>query len=248
MSIGSLQEGGPQGGLLLRWLTAVGLRVDQRALDVTAWLRRKRVPLVVGMVLIATGLAYSFCWPALTGRGDAWQQPGDLWWTFRSAQYVAWGDIGEIGRAVTLPGIAVILSPIALVSGWLGLSAAYPLPIPHPSAWLLLGPYEMILGAVVLVQLDELALRHGISGSRRWVLCLGEAAILWPVIVMWGHPEDAVAVGASVSAVIAAVDRRPVRAGWWFGLAVGLSPCSSLGKELAPHHQHDVAAGQLPDS
>lgn len=223
MSVDSM-EGGPSGGLLPRYAIPTSVRGDRCSAGFIAWLRRKRLPLVVGALLVATGLAYSFLWAPITGRGTGWEQPGDLWWTFRSSQYVAWGDIGGIAHAVTLPGIAVVLAPVALISGWMGLSVGYPLPLPHPSAWLLLGPIEMIVGALVLVQLDELSLRHGISGRRRWALCFGEAVTLWPMIVMWGHPEDALAVGASTSAVIAAVDRRWARAGWWFGVAVVMQP------------------------
>lgn len=186
--------------------------------------RARRVPLMAGTGFVVTGLAFSFCWFPLSGHGSSWVQSRDLWSIYRSAQYVAWGDIGDIARSVTLPGIAVLLAPVALLAGSLGLSTAFPLALPHPTAWLILAPVELVLGALALLPLDALAVRHGIGGRRRLALCAAEALVLWPVVAVWGHPEDALAVAASVLAVMAASDCRWRHAGWWFGIAVAMQP------------------------
>lgn len=215
--------GGPRRGLLSRPDDA-GVTRSSAAMALRSWTRRRRVPLGVGLLVVATGLAFSFLWLPLTGGGSAWVQSGDLWATFRSAQYVAWGDIGDISRAITLPGIAVLLAPVALVSRALDLSVAYPMSLPHPTAWLVLGPTELVLGALVLLPLDELAVRHGVRGARRVVLCVAEGIVLWPLVAIWGHPEDALAVAAAVKCLMAASDRRWRATGWWFGLAVVMQP------------------------
>lgn len=194
---------------------------------VVAWrelLRQRRTPLVLGGATVLSGLAFSFFWIPLTGHGSGWVQSTDLWGIYRSAQYVAWGDIGDIARAVTLPGIAVLLAPVALVAGTFGMSASYPHLLAHPTAWLVLAPVEMTLGALALLPLDALAVRQGIRGRRRIALCAAEATVLWPLVVMWGHAEDALAIGASVAALMAVMDRRWRPAGWWFGAAVALQP------------------------
>lgn len=187
-------------------------------------LRQRNVGLVVALLVVATGLLFSFFWYPVVGHRSGWVQPGDLWGTYRSAQYVAWGDIGDISRAVTLPGIAVLLAPVALLGSMFGLVAGAPMPLAHPSVWPVLAPTVLLLGASVLVPLDTLARRRGITGRRRFVLSLLEGAVLWPVVAMWGHPEDALAIGTSILALTAAGDRRWRQAGWWFGLSVAFQP------------------------
>ena len=71
---------------------------------------------------------------------------------------------------------------------------------------------------------DALAERLQVSRQRRVVLSVVEAALLWNVVVWWGHPEDAVAVAFAVYALIFALDKRFVGAGWLFGAAVAFQP------------------------
>jgi hypothetical protein len=56
------------------------------------------------------------------------------------------------------------------------------------------------------------------------VLCVAEAAVLWNVAVIWGHPEDAVALGLALYALVFALDGRWVGAGWLFGAAMATQP------------------------
>jgi hypothetical protein len=55
-------------------------------------------------------------------------------------------------------------------------------------------------------------------------LCVIQGVALWNVSVLWGHPEDAVAVGLAVYSLLFALDGRWTGAGWLFGLALATQP------------------------
>ncbi|MGD0381321.1 MAG: hypothetical protein ABSC30_15210 [Acidimicrobiales bacterium] len=94
----------------------------------------------------------------------------------------------------------------------------------QPQWFVFVAPYVLALSCVALMALDALAERLQVPRTRRAVLSLTEAVALWPVIVIWGHPEDAVAVALTVYALILAMDRRWTGAGWLFGAAVAVQP------------------------
>jgi hypothetical protein len=191
-------------------------------------LRRRAWPLVLTVAFVITGMAFSLFWAPLVRHHPYWLTSGDLWGTYRSAHYVGWGDLGGIYGAgtglVTFPGILLALAPLAMLTGALGLTEAFPRFVPHPTAWLALGPYEMLLSAVALFASDALAERLGVSKGRRAVLCVAGTIILWNVAVLWGHPEDAVALGLALYALIFALDGRWTGAGWLFGAAFATQP------------------------
>ena len=62
------------------------------------------------------------------------------------------------------------------------------------------------------------------AGDAGSMLCLAEAVVLWNVSVIWGHPEDAVAVGLALYALIFALDGRWTGAGWLIGAAMATQP------------------------
>jgi len=192
------------------------------------WSSRRKWPLIVAGLVILTGMAYSLWWAPLTHRGPIWITPGDMWRTFRAAHYVAWGDIGDIysrqTALVALPGISVVLAPIAFITYHLGLSESFPFVLGHPTAWVLLGPTELALGAVALFPLDRLAETVGVARRHRGWLSLAEGAVLWPMLAIWGHPEDALAIAFAVLGLLAALRGDWRSTGWWFGLAVVMQP------------------------
>ena len=55
----------------------------------------------------------------------------------------------------------------------------------------------------MLFAADALAERLGASLPKRFLLAAAEATALWNVTIRWGHPEDAVAVGLLLYAVLA---------------------------------------------
>ena len=82
----------------------------------------------------------------------------------------------------------------------------------------------VILSAVVLFAADALAERLAASQFKRFLLAAASATALWNVTVRWGHPEDAVAVGLLLYAVLALSDGKPGRAAWLAGAAVSVQP------------------------
>jgi hypothetical protein len=201
-----------------------------------AWLRSRRWPLLAAAAVVVVTMAYTLLWAPLVHHGSYWFMPGDVWGTFRSAHYVAWGDIGDVYARetglVTLPGISVILAPIAFISYHFKLTESFPYVIAHPTAWLLLGPAEAALGASVLVPLDRLAHRLGVASRWRLALCGVEAVILFPVVAIWGHPEDPLAMTFALYGLLAAFDRRWRACGWWWGLALVTQPLVVLALPL----------------
>ncbi len=94
----------------------------------------------------------------------------------------------------------------------------------HPQLFIVLALYVLILSCVALLACDALAERLQVPRSRRAVLSFAEGVLLWNVVVIWGHPQDAIAVAIALYSVIFALDRRFAGAGWLFGLALAFQP------------------------
>jgi len=191
-------------------------------------LRRRRVPLLLAVAVVALTMAYSLLWGPLVHHGSFWIVPGDIWGTLRSAQFVAWGDIGDVyghgSGLVTLPGISVVLAPVGFVISHFNLSISFPYALAHPTGWLVLGPYEAAIGSIVLVPLDALAEQLGLDRRARLRASVAEAVLLWPLVGIWGHPEDSLGLALILWAVLAAMDRRWRAVGWLVGLALAVQP------------------------
>src|ERR1700744_2494677 len=162
--------------------------------------------------------------PTLIGRAE-WALPYDLWGTLVATSRLAHGNIGGLYAAptglISLPGAAVILLPAAWLISALGLSLAIPGPHNlHPAVWLVAGPYQIALCCVTLFAADALAERLGVSFWKRGLLAVASASILWSVSARWGHPEDAVAVGLLLYAILAQSKGRLSLAGWLAGAGV----------------------------
>jgi hypothetical protein len=190
--------------------------------------RRRRFPLFASVGLIVIGM-YTTTWgPSMLGRKE-WALPYDLWGTLIATTRLAHGNIGGLYAPptglISLPGAAVILLPAAAVISALGLSLAIPGPHNlHPPAWLVAGPYQIALCCVTLFAADALAEQLGVRTWKRGLLAAASAGILWSVSARWGHPEDAVAVGLLLYAVLAQSRGRLSRAGWLAGAAVCVQP------------------------
>ena len=77
---------------------------------------------------------------------------------------------------------------------------------------------------MVLFAADAIAERLGASRPKRAVLAAASATALWCVSVEWGHPEDAVAVGLLLYAILALSQGRTGRSAWLIGAAVAVQP------------------------
>ena len=203
------------------------LERDRRA-ALAGRVRQRKWPILVTAVVLLTGMAYCLAWGPVVRHQGSWVVPGDIWSAYRSAHFIAWGSFGSIYAVgtgiVTFPAILVLFAPLALLTGGLGMTESFPFFPPHPTSWLLLGPYEILLGCSVLFACDALASRLGVAAGRRAILCVAEGVLVWPVLVLWGHPEDALALTLAVYAMVFALDRRWTAAGWLFGLAICTQP------------------------
>jgi hypothetical protein len=187
------------------------------------------MPLIGSAAFVLVGMLTTTWGPThLMGRAE-WALPYDLWGTLVATVRLAHGNIGGIYAPgtglISLPGAAVILLPCAAVISALGLSLQIPGPHNlHPAVWLVAGPYQMALSCITLFAVDALAERLGVSQWKRALLQVASLGILWSPSPRWGHPEDAVAVGLLLYAVLAQSNDRVALAGWLTGCAICVQP------------------------
>jgi hypothetical protein len=191
-------------------------------------IRRRMFPLIASVGLVVIGMFTTTWGSTLIGRSE-WALPYDLWGTLIATTRLAHGNIGGLYAPptglISLPGAAVILLPCAALITAFHLSLAIPGPANlHPAVWLLAGPYQIAIGCLPLFASDALAERLELPRWTRGLLALAGAGILWSVCARWGHPEDAVAVGLLLYAVLAQANGRTRLAGWLAGAAVCVQP------------------------
>ncbi len=201
-------------------------------------LKRRRWPLAVMLAFVIVSMAYSLWWNPVIHHSRDWVIPGDIWSTFRAAHWVGWGDIGNMygndTQLVTFPGIAVLLAPVAMVSGALGLGESIaPMFVSQPTSWFLLGPAILLLASTCLVAFDAMAEELGVNGPRRIMLSVMEAVVIFQVVTMWGHPEDMLALTFSLYALLAMLRGRWPLSGWLWGAAIVTQPLVILMFPLA---------------
>jgi hypothetical protein len=191
------------------------------------WPIRRAFPIIALLVMIAIGMAGTIWGPVYYGQ-HSWAVPDDLFATLVAAQRLLHGDLGGLytppTNLITFPGAAVILVPVVAVMDALGLPVFAGHQGIHPTGWLVAGPLETLISGVVLFAADALAERLGASMLKRFLLAAAEATALWNVTIRWGHPEDAVAVGFLLYAVLALAEDRSSRAAWLSGCAVAVQP------------------------
>jgi hypothetical protein len=179
----------------------------------------------VGLIII--GMAGTISGPRYYGK-TAWAVPDDLWATLIAAQRLLHLDLGGLytppTNLVSFPGAAVILVPLAVIMDVAGLPLRAGHQGTYPGEWLLVGPYAVAISAVALFAADAIAERLGASQPKRLLLASAGATALWNVTIRWGHPEDAVATGLLLYAVLALSGSRTSRAAWLAGAAVAIQP------------------------
>jgi hypothetical protein len=213
---------------VVRKLAVLGTGAAGAAPGPVPRLARRVLPLLATVGLVIIGMSSTIWWPAMIGK-TAWSLPLDLWGTLEAANRLLHLHLGGLYTQptglITLPGAVVILLPLVAVIDATGLSLALQSAAnPQPAVWLLAGPYEIALSAVVLFAADALAEHLGLDRARRAVLAAAEAVALWSVSVRWGHPEDAVSVGLFLYAILALARSRPRRAAWLAGAAIAVQP------------------------
>ena len=195
--------------------------------EASPWPVRRAFPLVAVIVMIGVGMAGTIWGPVYYGE-QAWAVPDDLWATLVAAQRLLHLDLANLYTAptnlISFPGAALILVPVAAVMDAAGIPIQAGPQGVHPTGWLVAGPLETLLSGIVLLAADALAERMGVNLFKRFLLAGAGATVLWSVTIRWGHPEDAVAVGLLLYAVLALSDDRLNRAAWLAGAGVAVQP------------------------
>ncbi len=206
------------------------------AIERSPWPVRRLFPLLATVIMAAVGMAGTMWGPRFYGK-TAWALPDDLWGTLIAAQRLVHLNLGGLytlpTQLVSLPGAAIILVPAIVIIEVTGLRLG--LPSAHgayPGVWLFAGPYQVAISAVALFAADAIAERLGASRPKRFWLAAVGATALWSVTVRWGHPEDAVATGLLLYAVLALADSRTSRSAWLAGAAVAVQPLVLLAFPL----------------
>jgi len=200
---------------------------------ITATLRRRAVPIVVATVIVVVGIAFEFLWYPVFFHQDRWFTQGDVWGMLRAAHFVGWGDIGGVytrgNGVVALPGMPILLAPVAALAGSLHLTESYiPVFLARPTAAILLVPAELVIASTVVFASDSLAEELGIGRTRRVWLCVVVGILAWPTAALLGHAEDALAMTLALYALRAMLQERWVRMGWLLGFAVLVQPLVAL--------------------
>jgi hypothetical protein len=218
----------------------MALRVEARAVRAVAhdtsspgaiaiqWARRRATPIACTFVVLVSGMTLSLLWLPLVDHASGWSTPQDLWQTFRDAHLVGWGGEADIYQAGTdflsPPAFPVLLAPVAMLSGALHLTESFPLYLRHPTAWLVLGPADFLCGSVVFFALDATARHLGVPRARRVAALWVCAGLSVPLLWLWGHPEDLVALALTLYALLAAFGGRWTRAAVLVGLGLAFQP------------------------
>lgn len=188
----------------------------------------------MGVYLATVGLAcfLSFGLPPLLGQHQ-WFMSGDVWWTTQSAQWVSHGAVGSVYEAnpwySALPGYLMLYAPVTAFGDHLGLVAAIPIPLPHPSMWLLAGPFFFVTGSSCVLGIDHLAATLGVPKVRRRALLVILAIlIVAPTPGLAGHPEDILATGLLCVSISQYLRQEWARAAYVLAVAVMIQTWAGL--------------------
>jgi hypothetical protein len=200
-------------------------------------LRRHQAPIVASLLFLALGMAYFFGWGPLVLHRSQWTTGSDLWGVFRAAHYVGWGWFGGIylpaNGVVTFPGFLVIMAPVAMVSGALGLSESNaPYFALHPAAALLAQPVELLLSVPMIFAVDSVARSIRVSPRARWAVCVTAALVALPVLATWSHAEDVLSLALGLYALESLMSGRYRRGGWLLGAGIAIQPLIALAGPL----------------
>jgi hypothetical protein len=150
---------------------------------------------------------------------------------FNNAFSGSWIDVKVHGHLVARP--EVFLAPHLPSGFWyqgnLGPNNSHGIEQAiQPQAFPFLIAIALVYSCVALFACDALAERLQVEIRRRAVLAVAEAVVLWNVTIIFGHPEDALAVAFAIYAFLFAIDGRFVGASWLFGVALAFQPLALM--------------------
>jgi hypothetical protein len=194
-----------------------------------------RVALVLTALVVAYGMVWGFwIWPHIK-HVHHWLPPPDIWHGLPPAHYVVHGDFGSIYASdrffVAGPLFAVFLAPVAWADQVLHLAESYPVPVDHPTAWLVYGPWGLVATGLVLYAVRALATEAGVRRGRHW-LQIWTLVPLYPVAIVYGHYEDVLALGFVMLAFRDVLRTRSLRAALLLGVGVAVKQWALLAVPL----------------
>ncbi|MHB8340709.1 MAG: hypothetical protein ACYDB7_05975 [Mycobacteriales bacterium] len=177
--------------------------------------------LVVLLVLVMAGLAYSLVIGSALAHQHGWTFAADTWTSVGPARAVAHGRLFFIYQANPYylygPAEAVLMAPVVALGGALHLSDNLTNPA-HPTLLLLVLPAGLLLAVPMLRAAAALA-----GGTRARVVGVQVAlvgAFVFVTGVVWGHFEDLLALGCLLTSLSALSRGRSGRAALWLGAAI----------------------------
>jgi hypothetical protein len=151
---------------------------------------------MIGIGFGVLAMIYSLYLAGYLYHTKAWTQPVDIWLAVDAGRYVWNGALGHVyegTQAYALPLSFIVMAPISGLVDHFGLVEGSPFAVPHPSAWLLVGPYSLIFGIFLLNAVRRMAWDLGLR-SRLWAVQLLAVVVVLVPCFEWGHFEDVIAL------------------------------------------------------
>ncbi|MHB1583627.1 MAG: hypothetical protein ACYCU7_11495 [Acidimicrobiales bacterium] len=96
-------------------------------------------------------------------------------------------------------------------------------------AWVVPIAVGYVAGFSSLLPIDRLIRRTGARAARRVAAMALVVPAMWFMQVVWGHPDDALAVGLLVCAISGALENRWGSSAWILGIGIAVQPLVLLG-------------------
>jgi hypothetical protein len=247
---GVVVSSGTDVSLIAFWLVglvalavAVGLVVRRRGwrevvASVVAALRRRWLALAVSAVAVAGAMAFSMVDSSLLHGSGQWYESSfnDFWRNWADSIYLTHaGGYAHLYRLdntlETAPAIQVVMAPFARLAA--GLHFPDPNPVLYPQAYWVAGPVFLAFMALPICAGDRLLASMRVTETWRRLAVLTTMGVTLPVIALFGHSEDLVALGAMLYGLAAALEGRGRASGWWIGTALAFQPFAVLAVPIA---------------
>lgn len=213
---------------------------------------------IIGVVFAAIAMLVTLTWfPVLHGV-PGWNVPGDIWMATDSGRQVWNGALGYVydirWASYALPLGYIVIAPAVGLADHLNLVEGAPMSIPHPTAWLVIGPYVLLLGIVLLHAIRGIARDLGLSRYLWRIQILAAVVVLGPSAA-WNHFEDVLALAFLLYAVRSAWRGRTASSALLLGISVSFKQWSVVALpflllQLPPgtRLRYVLKAGWLPVS
>ena len=207
-------------------VTTFPTETGRTAQDRAAW----PSSVLIGGLFVVAAMTVSLRFGWVLGVRGGWAVPSDVWMTVNGGRFVWNGALGYVYQGTisyALPLSFILIAPASGLIDRLGLTEGSPVPLPHPGAWLVIGPYTLVFGVFLLHAVRRLAWDVGVR-SRLWLLQLAAVGIVLVPAFDWGHFEDVLALTAVIWALRRIITGDYVRAALYLSVAVSFKQWAVL--------------------